>query len=203
MIVEQRPITLPFIGARDYLHGPDLFYALAEFLDLPADAGPLNYSIHNFIRTNHALLVQVEQADQIDRKTMPTLLIAQTPDGPRVAAIGPDPSQSGARQERPSDEAEVIAASTQSDTTITAPYLADVSPLEQAVLMNKALLSTLLPDLAVKWAFTRADFTAPLPARAAQIQVECETPRPGRLYRSRLHIDGHDYGTIFFSGIAI
>jgi hypothetical protein len=201
MILTQRTMTLPFIGARDYLHGPDLFEALTGFLDLPPETGALDYSIHDFIRTNHARLVEVDTPTGLDRAALPTLLIARTPAGPRIAGIGPDPAQHGPRLERPSHEPMLAPLCARKDTVLRAPRLPDLGLLEQAVLMNKLLLSVLLPDLDVRWAFTRAMFTALLPATATHLELICETPRPGRLYRSRLRLDGCDHGTIFFSGI--
>ena len=202
MILKETTLTLPFIGSRDYLRGVDLFEALTDFLDLPPKSGALDYSIHDFIRTNQARLVEVEVASELDRASFPTLLIAQTPTGQKVAGIGPNVGQDSTRLERPSHEESLAVFFELKDITLTSARQVELGLLEQAVLMNKMLLTSLLPDLGVKWAFTRANFPSLLPAEASQLELICDAPRPSRLYSSRLRLDGRDHGTIYFSGIA-
>ena len=196
--MKSKQLAIPFIGARTYVHGPDIFYALSDALDCDDGEG-LVFNIHGFTQTNYVQIELYSDPKLIDRA--PPISILEHRSG-RVAAMRPDPAPPADEVlRRESHEEQVRAAMEVDGWSAQSARMPECSPLEQAVLMKKEILQQRFSDLGVKWAFCRAEMNENFTKEPSEITLHCMTQKPSRLYKSAVRADGREVGDIFFVGM--
>ncbi len=190
------PLRLWFKGERTYVHGTDLFNALAEAAGIArASAGAdLRLSLH------HPITRGVE-AVRLSPGTPPefrpaALLEVQRGSGRTVWAVRETDDRVAER--RPYDEAAVTAGAVIEGEDVIQQTATPYTLIERVVALNKRLLDHAGPAGAGGWWFSRLEL-GPLPSPAAALRLHRATDLGGRLVKSHIHADGERVGAIYFT----
>jgi len=190
------PLTLPFKGTRDYLHGSDIVPALLAL------TGPVDKPSFQFHRmaTRPLCARRVDDAELAGLRAseaLHVLLSCRDASGAtlRVAVL---PDADGARPiERIAyDEAAMVA-----DAHIDGRQITDPAPgrgrfAERVLALNKHLLNETVGPAA--WVFSRLDL-ARGPVAPSEIRVHLLRAIGTEVYQSGIAGDGQPLGTLFFT----
>lgn len=183
------PLDLRFRGARDYLHGTDLFNAMVALTNAEKNICLRNYK---------PMIAPVEalRYDAVDKADLCALFEADCAGGRETWAVRESPDL-GPPGRFDYDEAAVTADAVFDGNTASLPGGGSYSPIERIVALNKALLEHVL-DGSKNWWFSRIDLDQ-VPDAAAPIRLVAHTASSRRLIKSDLQIDGRDAGAVYFS----
>lgn len=194
------PFKACFKGSRDYLHGTDVYEALAALarLELGPDIRRLRLAIHRFFSTQP----EIHWIDPMGGPSQPRDAVVDfSVEGSGTRASG-WLTESGREVDcRIAYEERLIearckiagdAVSVQGDTGFL--------PIEVAVTMTKFLHAHRLPAASGRWIFTKLDLGQLLePADAAALAISLVDNLHGRLTKSDIRVAGKRIGSIFFS----
>lgn len=192
-------LTFCFKGERDYLHGTDVYEAVADLArqHVGENLQRLRLGIHRFLRRQPDLCWSAEAAT-----TRPPEAIAD------FSAVGVGKSASGWLVEserpvqcrRPYDEEPVRESCAFTDASVSLRESAGLSPIETLVSMTKHLHNRVVPAAQARWIFSRLDIRRLLrPADAARLTVRLADNLYGRLTRCEIEVGGEALGQIYFS----
>jgi hypothetical protein len=201
-MMEARPLELRFKGERDYLHGTDIYDAVASALrqrEGRAD-GAFRMSIHRIARRQCAMVV----ADTPDRAGRPEEAVVE------FALGGGGSRLTGWLIEteyevdcRYSYDEDAVVADTRFDgEAIILDRAPGYRPIEVVVAMTKRLHYSAVPIAAGRWMFTRLDLKRLLEDEdEADMRIELKNRLGHRLTRSRIECRGVHIGEIYFSAV--
>lgn len=199
--IETVPLELGYKGARDYLHGTDMYNAIMEHLDRVALQylySPVKMVIHEFSHN------QCDMLYSIGAERCPC------PENARLEFYISD-NISGWLKEtdrlvlarRPYPEDEIVANSRIEGQTILAVSDApcSYSPIEVLVSLTKRL-HLIVRSGSARWAFTRLELQRPLQAGdSGSFQVELLQALGNRLTKSAVRVGNVPLGHIYFSAV--
>jgi len=198
------PVNFRFKGARDYVHGTDMYDQLLPLLMERLTGGTvaaLKMTIRGVMRRQGRLLIESEGQG------------ASRPDGVKAefcltrqkhGIFGWLTEDSREILDRYSyDEAPLLALCSVRRNHVALEYNPGYTPIEVLVAMNKLLMETLFPDEKGKWFFTRLQLARPLePGDMEDLVLEHEMSLPGNaLTRTRIRSGREGLGSIFFSAV--
>jgi len=193
-------LELSYKGERDYLHGTDMYEAVAALVrrELGTGALRLKLAMHRLLSTQPDLC-WTEQRGEVDRPAGAAADFSaaagdSTVRGWLLASARP------VTRRAPHDESRIAAACRVEGDAISVSRDPGFLPIEVAVSMTKQLHGERLPVPHGRWMFTRLDLRRLLlPADAGSLSVVLEENLHGRLTRSGLRVAGHAVGAIYFS----
>ena len=185
-------LDLPYKGGRDYLHGTDLFNAMAK-LGLFSES----FGIRFYKPIHHP--VQVESFSSMKDKDQFSAVAYAPARNPTVLwGVRELPDQLVTRRiPYPEDEAIAGAVVLTETATHTGPN--SYTFIERLIALNKKMLQTRHPAVA-KWLFSGIDLNRDC-AKAREIQVGAAGGLGVKLVKSAIRVDGEPVGTLYFSGV--
>lgn len=199
MALMDKKITLQFKGARNYLHGTDLFNAIIEEYGA-SNICDLRFSVHEFILVPECILYAADTQAELNALRDTHVRCQFMANGvARWLAVVPVADSSvavGGRYEY--NEQDVISLCTLNNESITLTGTSPFSFIETVVAMNKQLHQSLFADAVGKWIFTRIDLNARCDARE-NITLSLRHNMNYRLTKSDILLAGAKIGDIYFS----
>lgn len=100
----------------------------------------------------------------------------------------------------PFDETNLLAQATleKQQKVVTAPVVAEYSPVECIVTLTKYLNDQLMPDIKGKWLFGQIELSTMLPEEAKTVTICLKSAIKGRFSISDVLVDDRSVGTIRF-----
>jgi hypothetical protein len=202
MIFPDLPLPLAdlrFKGSRDYLHGTDILPSVLRALSGGKQLDgirDIDIVFHALARTGLTLCMKLPPGSQakvqlgcsVEGMQHKFLLIE---DGRAI------------NRRRPYPEEQIIAATTIDTNSATATSSAPLpfTNIERWIAMVKALHHGVYPNVSGRWLFARAKLGAYQDAYPewTEHRVSIKSEFGGKLTRSKLAIDGHDTGDIYFA----
>lgn len=194
------PLELCFKGARDYLHGTDVYTQVAAIAQ--AHLGPnvsrVKLALHSFFRHQPDVVWSPGLAPprQPERAVVEFSAVAEEAlSGWFVETDRPVTCRA------PYDEEAIGACCRIEDECIFAEAPPPGTPIEVVVSMTKRLHQTRFPPAAeARWIFTRLDLKRLLlPEDPARVSLRLLGNLHGRITRSEIRSGGVPIGSIFFS----
>jgi len=195
------PLQLCFKGARDYLHGTDMYGAIVQAIQAgnPGTAGRgFRMAIHGFAR-RQCRMVLGDPGEALPRPVHAVADFLFRGEGGDV--MGELLETEGAVECRyPYDEEEIVGQCVVSGRTITIKGKSRHSAIEVLVAMTKHLHQAVHPGAAGKWVFTKLDLQRLLhPDDAAKFRLDLRQDSNLRLTKTEIFSGGETLGSIYFS----
>ena len=190
------PLTLPFKGTRDYLHGSDIVPALLAL------TGPVDKPSFLFHRMASRPLCARRVADAElpglrASEALHVLMSCLDAEGHTVrVGVLPDTDAAAPIARIAYDEAAMVADARIDDRQITDPTPGRGSFAERVLALNKHLLNQTIGPAA--WVFSRLDL-ARGPVAPGEIRVRLLRAIGTEVYQSGIAGDGQPLGTLFFT----
>ncbi|MDF1815519.1 MAG: hypothetical protein P1V20_25195 [Verrucomicrobiales bacterium] len=194
-----KEVEMAFRGARDYLHGTDLYDAVVSSSDDPCSA------MSDFYINFHSKLVKQPDivwdvpADRMKDSSFRVEFGCQIQGAERKGAIFESDRSISDRRE--CNEKKVVE-SAQIDLENRTGILvvpADARPIESVVFLNKHLNSLVLPHIKAPWLFTKIELSQMLPENTIKnLELKLSQVLGDRLGRSEIIVDGASVGHITF-----
>lgn len=192
-------IEFQFKGARDYIHGTDMFSRMIEPSHLPSMLENIRFTVHDFVRTPVCRLYStnikgtLNDVENICARCQfdiggNTYWLALTQDSGDAV--------SGGRYEY--DEDRIIRLCVMQDEGIVLTQSSPFTFIENVVAMNKHMHQQLFPDAVGKWIFTRIDLSRSCNDRE-NLSLQFKHNMNYRLTKSDVLINGEKVGDIYFS----
>lgn len=185
--MELPPLTLPFLGHRDYLHGTTLFDALLPLL--PADA-EMVFKFSHMIRSNRVTIGEGPGDASLTWKSASS--------GRGAFHIRPlPPVEPLERRPYPEpligEHAEVTGQSARYTGESPFSFVSTLVPLHKAL-----LAANVQPAVSGQWVFTRLDLRR-RPAAFSSVELQLAGVFQNQLAHSKIFVEGEPLGAIYFS----
>ena len=180
-------------GARDYLHGTDIFNAL---VDLTGARENLSLRLRRVMR--HGIEAAPIRDAGTDLKEFAGLFLYGRPDTLRQIGLRENPAIE-VKGRVPYAESEVTADAKLRAEVIVSPGPSRYTFIERVIALNKVLLLESVSTPKVRWWLTRLDLTR-VPSPATMLSLGLAERCGMRLIKSWITADGEDVGYIYFSG---
>jgi hypothetical protein len=199
-MTDKYSLTLPFRGARPYLHGTDIYMAIKEAV-AESFSGPISISFHSLLKKQPDLLCSSEslrgwRSDPAFRGE-----IRMGTGSAAISAVILESDREVKNRKDCNEEAVVVEAKLVEASK--GAILSDAGiglPIEKVVFLNKWLHLKLLPHLSPKWLFARLELAAPLPeVMTGELRVQLEQVLADRFTRSGVFLNDERLGAISFS----
>ena len=196
--MEVREVEFRFKGAREYIHGTDMFNTMLP-VHSSSTLANIHFTVHEFVYTPKCRLYRASSREelenvedvrarcQFDEKGVTHCL---------VLAQGSGNAASGERYEY--DEERLIALCSMEGDVITLRHRSTFTFIENVVAMNKHLHQQLFPNAMGKWVFTRIDLERGCNERE-KLALRLRHNLQYRLTKSDILVDGRKVGDLFFS----
>ncbi len=191
------PATLPirlalaFKGERDYLHGSDIFNALAALTGAREDV------VLQMNKVMRRALNAVPAPDGRPSGEFSALFEYGGGGGRCWIALVEDASVEVTAR-RPYDEASVAAGARLSGNRIESPGSGAATFIERAIALNKVLLNARFAPEIIKWWFTRLELDR-VPENPRSVALTFVAGVGARITKSSIEADGAGCGRIYFS----
>jgi hypothetical protein len=193
------PLSFCFKGERDYLHGTDVYEAVADVARqrVGEDLQRLRLGMHRFFRRQPDLYWSAEAA----AARPPNAIADFSTSGVRDCASGwLLESERPVECRKPFDEDRVRYGCAFADASVSVRASTGLSPIETLVSMTKHLHNRVVPAATARWIFSRLDVRRLLrPEDAAGLTVRLVDNLHGRLTRCDIEVGGEALGQIYFS----
>lgn len=188
--MELPPLTLPFLGRRDYLHGTTLFDALLPLL--PADA-EMVFKFSQMIRSNRVAIGEGPGDASLSWKSVSA--------GPGSFHVRPlPPVEPLERRSYPEplvgERAEVEGKSARYTGESPFSFVSTLVPLHKAL-----LAANVRPAAPGQWVFTRLDLRR-RPVAFQTVELQLAGVFQNQLAHSKILVEGEPLGAIYFSWLA-
>jgi hypothetical protein len=192
--VISNPLTLCFLGQRDYLQGTTLFDALEPWY---ADGSGIRFKIGQMMKTDR-VAVEEASAGTFDISRYAATLLWRDASGERRLGVIPLPPS--AKPERAPFNEEAITGRAQWDgQQVTLIGQRGESLVRTVVALNKALLfSVLSPPLPGQWLFTRLELRRPVPV-FERLQLTYTSNVGLAAVSTAIEVDRANVGSVMFS----
>jgi len=189
---EPIPLDLPFKGARDYLHGTDMFDAL---LGLTGARGPVVLVMRRLMQ-RPVSAVSIPPGG--DPSAYPAEFHYSSVESDRTVVLREDPSREVTRRIA-YDEERVTAPAVISGTSLSCRLSETYSFIEQVVALNKLLLNrSAVGADSPKWLFTRIELDT-VPETPEVLDLKLAASIGSRITKTAIRTDGGLVGHIYFS----
>ena len=187
-------LDLHFLGQRSYLQGTTLFDCLSEQC---RTGRRISFRIGRQMFTDRVALESFVPGDATAGRFAATLTWSEAGTHRGIGVLPVDPSPSPRRE--PFDEDTLLATAVFEGDTASLRTPGQVSLVQLAVALNKALLLRLLkPAGAGQWLFVRLDIDRVV-ERFEALRVTRRASAGVAAVSSLIDVDGHRLGTLIFS----
>lgn len=189
-------LRLPFLAARDYLHGTTLLDALLG--QVPPGASTI-FKINHMIPSDRVRAVPVESLNRGALSEFAAVLTWRTSDSNGVLGVEALPS-SACPERRPYPEELITQHVVHLGQTAIFEDQSPFNLVASLVPLHKALLGKHVPkDTDGQWLFTRIELDR-MPAEFSRLVLEIRgVLLSGALVKSKISVDGDDIGFLYFS----
>lgn len=199
LVEEIKQIEFRYKGARDYIHGTDMFNEMIEVVEPTAILRNLRLTIHDYVRTTSCQLYLTENKYALNEVKDIAARCQLDIDGiTHWLAISPDDRGNDVRARYSYDESEIVSLCSMIKDGINLNESSPHSFIETVVAMNKHMHKLLFPEVTGKWIFTRIDLPVYCDARES-LALKLRHNINYKLTKSDIEIDGEKVGDIFFS----
>jgi len=188
------PLTLCFLGQRDYLQGTTLFDALEPWY---ADGSDIRFKIGRMMKTDR---VGAEEASEgaLDMSRYAATLAWRVASGERQMGVFPLPP-SAKPQRVPFDEEAITGRAQWDGQQVTLIGQQGESFVRSVVALNKALLFRMLaPSLPGQWLFTRLELPRPV-ATFDRLRLTYKNSVGLAAVSTAIEVDQDSAGSVMFS----
>ena len=194
-------LNLPFRGARDYLHGTDLYHRIMEAVGGGLPDGPLHWQFHSLLRKQPDLILDVDgMAEWRQRPDYRGEGKLGGPGGAKYLVMLESDRPVEGRKD--CNEKEVVREAVV-DTGERSVGLLNPSvgtAVENVVFLNKLLHFKVLPEVVASWLFVKLELNRRLPtAIDREMKLVMRQILGNRFTKTEILIGGSSYGFIVFS----
>lgn len=196
-------VTLPYLAARDYIHGTTVFEVFAGCLP-PGAVGTADFRCSQVIKQDVCRII----SRGLEEQPEPTLgapsfrLVFRSADTGKATFLGIYPQYANPETAREAFDEGIVRDQTSIQGNVAtfigqSPY----SFVKDVVVLYKTLLDSALPEVSQlgKWKFARLDL-AGLPGNYTEMRlIQEQVIGRGQLTRASIHLDGKLQGSIYFS----
>lgn len=191
-------LALPFKGARNYLHGSDIFNALSR---LAPDVSGDNAAYVDHIKFARVIFhaCALDTKEPADRNAVVGYVGFQSATGERTKAWLMD-TKTTVTQRVSFDEAAVTVQVIldQEAQSATMGHQVAKTPIENIIVATKALNYSLSEPRAGQWLFGQLDLAAPLPDSYTNLRIKMTKMILGQFSVSEISLDERNIGKIQF-----
>lgn len=194
-------MDIPFRGAREYLHGTDIYQFLMDGGGGDWDSGPVQLQFHGLLRRRGEILIGVD--DLAEWRKSPRYRgegrIGPKDNSLQVVLLETDEDGIGRKE---CNEVEVVLAAAVDAGSRSAVLKAQNEGLmvERVVFLNKRLHSVVLPTARGQWLFAKLDLVQALPETGErELKLVMKQVLGNRCTKTEILIDEVSYGFIIFS----
>jgi len=184
-----------FKGARDYVHGTDIYTAITKSFSQDIDGG-IDLSFHGIARKN----LTMSDLKPEDEALIKSVVKYRAKDGSKKVFYGVENAESifcnYAYEEEKITQASSIDLEKKS---IVLEKQSEFSFIEEIVAMNKELLLTLFPDQKGKWYFTRLQIASSVEKTLYPLELEFRSNFQFKLTKTEIFMNKKSLGYIYFS----
>ena len=191
------PLTLAWKGSRTYLHGSDLFNALAEiaeFVSGDQSAFVSQLIFKRFARTALAVTTD-EPATNVQTIGKARLAFAKLGTGTNLWIIE---TGDEVTTRRPFDEDDLVATAVVDENAITLSKRSHYSPIEEIIALTKKLNYALSPEVSGRWVFGQIDLSCRLDTDHQITRIERKNIVGNRFSLNEIRLNEKPVGTIRF-----
>lgn len=196
--MEIREIEFQFKGARNYIHGTDMFNTMLS--TCPSEAlSNIRFTVHDFVRTPVCRLYLADSMDELNAVTdIRARCQFEVNGATRWLALtqGAGDATTGGRYGY--DEERITSLCSVAGEGIALGLQSPFTFIETVVAMNKHMHEQLFPEVQGKWIFTRIDLAAFCSARE-NLSLQFRHNMNFRLTKSDILVNGSKAGDIYFS----
>jgi len=193
------PLDLAYKGARNYLHGTDIYQAIMNHLTCAVPEycnGPFKMVIHEFVRSQCRMLYTVGP----DRVARPPMARVEFTLANKVTGWLAETGQP-VYDRRPYPEDAIVADSRVVGQVIYAGKCTSFGPIEVLVAVTKRLHMAVRPERS-RWAFTRLELLRPLrESDCDDLEIELLQSLGNRLTKASVRAGGSLLGHVYFSTV--
>ncbi len=196
--MEVREIEFQFKGARNYIHGTDMFNAMVSSYP-SAGMNNIRFTVHDFVYTPACRLYLGNSKEALNEVADIRARCQFRVDGQtRWLALTQcaGDATSGGRYDY--DEEKIISLCRMVGEGIALARQSLFSFIETVVSMNKHMHQQLFPEAVGKWIFTSIDLAASCDARE-NLALQFKHNMNFRLTKSDIMVNGSKVGDIYFS----
>jgi hypothetical protein len=198
MMMEAKRVALRFKGARNYIHGTDIFnLMIACYPD--EKISNIRFSIHDFVRTPICKVYSADTKDELSSLDA-VCVRCQFNKGDTTCWLamcqGEGDFRSGARYDY--SEEKIISLCILREGWITLTDSSPFSFIENVVAMNKHMHEKMFPEVDGKWVFSRIDLESFQDIRR-ELSLSLKHNMGNRLTKSDIQIGERKIGEIYFS----
>ena len=198
MAVEVRQIEFQFKGARNYIHGTDMFNSIVSSYSSSVVKN-IRFTVHDFVRTPLCQLYLADFKDELNGVGGIRARCQFDAEGVThwlALTQGSGDTSSGGRYTY--DEEQIVSVCRMDGESIDLLQQSPFTFIENIVAMNKHMHEQLFPDVDGKWIFTRIDLESRYDSRE-KLALRFRHNMNFRLTKSDVVVDGIKVGDIYFS----
>lgn len=196
--MQARQVTFKFKGARNYIHGTDMFNAVISGAT-GATIENIRFTIHDFVHTPVCQLYSADNKEDLSHVQGICARFQYDENGIThcfALAESDGDANSGERYEY--DEDRIVSLCALEQDKIVLKEHSPFTFIETAVAMNKHMHQQLFPDAPGKWIFTKIDLNTAIDARD-NLALQLKHNMNYRLTKSDILLNNNKVGDIYFS----
>ncbi len=191
------PLTLAWKGSRTYLHGSDLFNALAEIAEFVSgdQSAFVSQLIFKRFARNALAVTTDEPATNVQTIGKARLAFAKLGTGTNLWIIE---TGDEVTTRRPFDEDDLVATAVVDENAITLSKRSHYSPIEEIIALTKKLNYALSPEVSGRWVFGQIDLSCRLDTDHQITRIERKNIVGNRFSLNEIQLNEKPVGTIRF-----
>jgi len=197
--MEIKQIKFQFKGARNYVHGTDMFNTMIAAYADEKSLSNIRFSVHGFVHKLHCQLYAADTKEALNSVPDVRARCQFDKNGSTKWLVLTENDGDTALDERYEyDEDRVISLCSMETDSIILTQKSPFSFIETIVAMNKQLHQQLFPEVIGKWVFTQIDLETDLSDRE-NLALRFMHNMNYRLTKSDILVNGTKVGNLFFS----
>jgi hypothetical protein len=192
-------VRFKYKGARDYIHGTDMFHAMTNVGESTAVRSNITFTIHKFVYTTMCRLYVASDKESLNEVANIAARCQLDIDGiTHWMAIIPDDGECKEVERVTYDESQILSKCSLRKEKIFLNHLSPYNFIETVVAMNKHLHQSIFPNVEGKWIFTRINLPRLIENREG-LALKLRHNMNYRLTKCDIEVCGDKVGDLFFS----